>query len=120
MLNKNCVNPCPDYFYKDQRGSCNECLPNCISCKDGYSCDKDKMVLVDQAKCGDLCPTGFVNVNGKCLKCTQPNCHTCKPTNLKECLQCTGNLLVWNQYCVNPCPLKTYPTQYKCNGMIKS
>lgn len=88
--------------------TCTPCSVNCLTCEDKVdnctSCKGD-LILMEDGTCVSNCPPGQVKVDGKCVRCTDPNCINCSQTDIDFCFECTApKVIIANLgLCVDEC-----------------
>jgi hypothetical protein len=112
-----CVDKCPDGFYKSTFDNkdvclpcnkpCNRCLDDkkCIDCLPGFN-------FVENV-CKDNCPDKSIKILDKCVKCTATRCLKCKE-NLTECLVCENNMFLLDGKCYDKCPNGYFGSNNQC------
>ncbi|KAL4473928.1 hypothetical protein ABPG74_022792 [Tetrahymena malaccensis] len=93
----------PGYFfqqYTDQQSlqlisTCSKCSENCLSC------------FESQNGCYQCSDGYFLNQNYECDPCDD-SCLTCYSYQQNNCLSCSQPLVLFNNLCVQNCPLKYY------------
>ena len=111
LYNNNCVDECPDNFYKDENKECKECnnlckeydnnCNNCTSCYDGYYL-KDNVCLECNEHC-ETCERGKEGNNEQCSSCN-------KSSEYKYLIEAEG----FGRNCVKECPSGTILKEDKC------
>ena len=121
-----CVPYCAsNEFTGDDPKKCYPCDSSCKTCIEPYddtkctSCPEVLKILFfgpEVGKCIDLCPSGTVEIEGKCHLCS-PLCKTCGPT-INQCITCRSDLYILESpsiSCLLKCPSGYYAdTHNKC------
>ena len=121
-----CVPFCaPNEFKDDGAMKCYPCHYLCKTCIEPYddskctSCYGLLNLLLfgpEVGKCIDLCPSGTIEIEGKCHLCS-PSCKTCGPT-INQCITCRSDLYTLESpsiSCLLKCPSGYYAdTDNKC------
>lgn len=101
-----CIENCGDGYFptiSQNNQVCEKCKSFCKICKDSstcVTCDYNK-VLFD-SNCIDSCPSGYVSVNGTCLKCKVNSCAVCS-SDTDSCIECSVNTYKFKNTCVTQC-----------------
>jgi proprotein convertase subtilisin/kexin type 5 len=83
---------------------CTNCMSNCNRCSVTTSCVQCSSGFVLQGlSCQAKCDLGYVEVSGKCVRCTNPNCLVCDSLSLGTCRKCTTGYSIKNNDCVKEC-----------------
>ena len=110
-----CNEKCPENYYNYENKKCLKCASNCQICDSETNCKvcKGKLFLDQTNNCTDECKPGFVEVKGKCLKCSGENCLKCKSTDTSQCETCECGFLYQGK-CIEKCPDFTYSSGTRC------
>ncbi|KAB7507164.1 hypothetical protein Anas_02599, partial [Armadillidium nasatum] len=106
LLDRECLNNCPESTYGSEskeclpcHGSCSQCIgPRQTQCS---SCPQQSFYVEHLGICVEKCPSGYYSENGLCLPCSA-YCLEC--TSSERCLKCDHNLLLVNESCTDRCP----------------
>lgn len=115
LQNGICVSRCSVGFYQDG-GACSPCPSLCSFCQQANICVycQSNMVMYN-GLCYKGCPPGSVigPDNITCVACNTP-CNTCMvhPSKCTSCLPGCGN--IFNNECVNNCPVGTFANNGTC------
>ncbi|EAR95397.3 transmembrane protein, putative (macronuclear) [Tetrahymena thermophila SB210] len=106
LYNNQCLNDCPDGYYKGINNTCQQCDPSCktcdnagntscLSCSPSYGYLKNGMCI--------QCPIQFYgeNNNQTCQPC-HSSCYSCDAGTSQDCLSCSTNFLQ-NRQCIPVC-----------------
>jgi hypothetical protein len=117
LQNGVCQNDCAKGYFSNG-GVCKQCTLFCDECDNELNCkvcQKGKILSVDN-KCLDDCPSGSVNVNGKCVLCKSDlNCDKCSPTDQTQCISCKGSQVLKSNTCVDNCGDSFYVSSKVCS-----
>jgi hypothetical protein len=95
---------------------CENCLKNCLKCKNQYTCDECKPGFVRKGnECVAECGTGYILIDNTCHPCQVTDCELC--TSLEICTKCSSDSFLYNNMCQAMCPEMTYGTpDFKCEN----
>lgn len=115
LLNGLCINFCPKGTVGNKDNECVPCITNCAACTEENKCNSciDPFVLLSDKTCGDKCPDGETNINGECVKCSNPRCKECT-ADLETCISCPDLQYLYNNDCYTECPLSTFASGNNC------
>lgn len=109
LLDGVCTNDCGPKKYPGEDGICHDCLPQCLKCSNGTTCDecpKNFHLDPNTKDCISDCPEAFFrDSDGKCKPCSENNCKLCLYTTVgDQCEQCQAPyILDKNGHCVTEC-----------------
>ena len=113
LTNGKCSETCPPKFYKN-KNKCEPCIQNCDLCDNSTTCKVcSKDFFLKNNACVDCCNSGFAEVGNVCGRCTVTNCDSCDSKNLSICQKCVDRKVLYNNQCINVCPLGTFPNANK-------
>lgn len=116
LINGICVPTCPRSTYADkQTGKCESCKQTCETCESFNNCTLCKpgfifTKVINTGHCMNPCPDGQIEYNGKCTCCSDHNCKICS-LDLKLCLKCQTGFFLYDNTCVNVCPVGYYKNE---------
>jgi hypothetical protein len=117
-----CVPACQPHeqIYNEATGGCDQCHETCTTCVNTITqCTfcKPGLVLNLDSTCHDSCrSSGQIPLDGICRECQEP-CASCEGA-ADTCTTCIGDLLLYNNTCVDHCPLKFEPNNQTINQCI--
>jgi len=111
-----CNSKCPAKYYNHLNERCLPCSNNCDICRNEKECTvcSGKMVLDQNNMCTDKCEKGYVEVQGKCVKCKDKNCAKCQSNDQAICEVCLPGFYLYKGECVSSCPEKTFALGSNC------
>ncbi|KAJ8005984.1 hypothetical protein DPEC_G00123560 [Dallia pectoralis] len=113
--NGECLDGCPsDTYLHIATSECRDCDRSCVTCSGPESSSCLSCGLNMQKDSGGHCVSSsncFSNTNedvtGDCQTC-HPSCHQCSGPSRADCLSCHPETLLFNQTCVDECPVGFY------------
>ena len=114
LFNNKCVKICPDKTYADSANVCQPCGTDCLKCVSPSNCLTCQTMKLYNNQCVTTCPDKTVELMGKCVDCTNPNCKNCMASNTNKCPVCVDKLFFLDNDCLTVCPVGYYPEGYNC------
>lgn len=104
LLENQCLDACPDSFYKDLFNKCLNCDASCRKCENDPSycleCSETYLRIINSKRCVNSCPSSYYLFTDVCVKCPE-NCVNCIEN---ICTECDENFsLTESKDCVTKC-----------------
>jgi len=92
-----------------KKRECRDCSEYCKRCIKKETCDEcyGGRVLRNGV-CVNKCDTGEIQIEGKCVKCSDDNCLICSSLNLNQCYKCKQDYVLKGDDCVKECKENYY------------